>query len=107
MQRTINIMYTRTHLTSGNGWAAAGMLRVMETMKHSAYADELVAQTSNMTSWINEIMTGVWTYQVRLHVLNIQLGNGTIDYVSSKKAGHFSTSWTILPLLRIHHRQHC
>ncbi|KIM83914.1 hypothetical protein PILCRDRAFT_68878 [Piloderma croceum F 1598] len=51
------------HWATGNGWAAAGMLRVMETMNNSAYANQLVAQTSNMTSWINEIMTGVWTYQ--------------------------------------------
>jgi len=51
------------HWSTGNGWAAAGMLRVMETMKNSAYADQLVAQTNNVTSWINEIMTGVWTYQ--------------------------------------------
>jgi len=51
------------HWGTGNGWAAAGMLRVMETMTNSIYADDLVAQTNNMTSWINEILTGVWVNQ--------------------------------------------
>lgn len=83
------------------------MLRVMETMNNSAYADQLVAQMSNMTSWINEIMTGVWAYQVRLHILNTQSEIDIIDYASSKIAEPFSTSWTILPLSWIHHRQHC
>lgn len=49
----------------GNGWAAAGMLRVVQTMNNSIYAPELVEQSANLTSWINEILDGVWMYQVR------------------------------------------
>jgi len=89
----------------GNGWAAAGMLRVMETMKNSAYADQLGDQTSNISSWINEIMAGVWVHQVSLHIHSLWIA--IIEHAISKTAVHFSTSWTTLPLSQIHQRQRC
>lgn len=33
-------------------------------MNHSIYADQLVEQSVNLTNWVNEILGGVWTYQV-------------------------------------------
>lgn len=40
------------------------MLRVVQTMNNSIYASELVQQSKNVTSWINEILDGVWENQV-------------------------------------------
>lgn len=55
-----------TIISIGNGWAAAGMLRVAQTMNSSIHAQELVQQSSDLTNWINEILNGVWPYQVSL-----------------------------------------
>lgn len=41
---------------TGNGWAAAGMLRVLVTILNSPYAGQMKAQTDNLTSWIIEIV---------------------------------------------------
>lgn len=40
------------------------MLRVVQTMNSSIYADELVEESANITIWINDILDGVWAYQV-------------------------------------------
>lgn len=48
----------------GNRWAAAGMLRVVQIMNNSIYASELAEQSADLTSWINEILDGIWIYQV-------------------------------------------
>lgn len=52
-----------THWATGNGWAAAGMLRVLQTLIHSSQASSFTAQSANLTSWIQEIITTSWKYQ--------------------------------------------
>ena len=49
----------------GNAWAAAGMLRVLETISRSSQAAKFVAEQADLTAWINEILTHVWAFQVR------------------------------------------
>jgi hypothetical protein len=49
---------------AGNGWAAAGMLRVLQTLNHSSEAHHFVGQQANLTQWINEITAAAWSYQV-------------------------------------------
>jgi hypothetical protein len=82
------------------------MLRVMETMTNSIYADDLVAQTNNMTSWINEILTGVWVNQVGLCVSRLlppivtstshQQANGTLLNVLDDPTSFADSSSTAL-----------
>lgn len=48
----------------GNAWAAAGMVRVLQTLNHSSEAQHFVGQQANLTKWINEITTAAWSYQV-------------------------------------------
>jgi hypothetical protein len=50
---------------SGNGWAAAGMLRVLETLKYSTQAPNLVDQRADLEDWIMEILNGSLKYQVQ------------------------------------------
>lgn len=50
-------------LAIGNGWAAAGMLRVVATIKNSPYANEYSAQTANLTSWVVEIVEAAFKMQ--------------------------------------------
>lgn len=49
---------------SGNGWAAAGMLRVLSTLNHSSYAQELQSEQADLTKWIHEILEASWDNQV-------------------------------------------
>ncbi|OCH87895.1 Six-hairpin glycosidase [Obba rivulosa] len=48
---------------TGNGWAAAGMLRVLETIQHSSQTSHFVGQRANLTSWIHEIISAAWQFQ--------------------------------------------
>ncbi|TFY55339.1 hypothetical protein EVG20_g9357 [Dentipellis fragilis] len=48
---------------TGNAWAAAGMLRVLETIRGSASAKSMKEQQKNLTSWVDEILTGAWQHQ--------------------------------------------
>ncbi|PWY96818.1 Six-hairpin glycosidase, partial [Testicularia cyperi] len=41
---------------TGNGWAAAGMLRVLATIEQSESSLDMVNQKNDLVSWINEIL---------------------------------------------------
>ncbi|KAG8873385.1 hypothetical protein FRB97_006794 [Tulasnella sp. 331] len=48
------------HFGLGNGWAAAGMLRVLATMKNSPWSlSDFQEQQSDLSSWITEIHMGM------------------------------------------------
>jgi rhamnogalacturonyl hydrolase YesR len=50
----------------GNAWAAAGMMRVLQTIRHSEQAHQFKAQQTNLVSWIGEIVNATWPHQVRI-----------------------------------------
>ncbi|KAJ3998634.1 Six-hairpin glycosidase [Lentinula boryana] len=52
-----------THWATGNGWAAAGMLRVLETLDHSSVASDFAEQSASLAQWIQEIISTAWQYQ--------------------------------------------
>jgi len=60
-------MCCRNILTTekGNAWAAAGMLRVEETLRHSKRASELLKERADLMAWIQEILNSTSTHQVR------------------------------------------
>lgn len=41
---------------TGNAWAAAGMLRVLATIRQSSSASDMSSQTSDLASWVGEIL---------------------------------------------------
>lgn len=43
---------------TGNGWAALGIIRVQETIKKSAFADQMKDQINTLESWVKEILDG-------------------------------------------------
>ncbi|KII95923.1 hypothetical protein PLICRDRAFT_34874 [Plicaturopsis crispa FD-325 SS-3] len=47
---------------TGNGWAAAGMLRVLETINQHNHSS-LAAQKQDLQDWVNEIIGAAWTFQ--------------------------------------------
>ncbi|KAJ7452399.1 Six-hairpin glycosidase-like protein [Mycena galericulata] len=50
------------HWSTGNGWAAAGMLRVLATMKNSPHSSAFSSQQSDLASWVKEIHTGMFAH---------------------------------------------
>ncbi|EEB90780.1 hypothetical protein MPER_10969 [Moniliophthora perniciosa FA553] len=43
------------HWSTGNGWAAAGMLRVLATIQNSEYSDNFKDEQDDLTDWVSEI----------------------------------------------------
>lgn len=54
-----------SHWGTGNAWAAAGMMRVLQTIRHSSLAASFEHQQSDLTSWITEVVNATWQHQVR------------------------------------------
>ncbi|KAJ7219286.1 Six-hairpin glycosidase-like protein, partial [Mycena pura] len=48
------------HWSTGNGWAAAGMLRVLATMKNSPFSKSFSSQQKDLASWVKEIHTAMF-----------------------------------------------
>lgn len=49
----------------GNGWAAAGMLRVLGTIAHSQFAGKMKKQQIDLANWVQEIHDGMYDNLVR------------------------------------------
>lgn len=58
------------HWSTGNGWAAMGMLRVMATIRGSEWANPMRGQVQNLETWVKDIHDAMWPYLVRLFVNN-------------------------------------
>lgn len=93
----------------GNGWAAAGMMRVLATIMRSNFSSQMQSQKNDLVQWVDEILTGVWRYQVRCSVprrrrfrLNpwvhfLQQSNGTLlNYVDQSNSFADSASTALL-----------
>lgn len=52
------------HWSTGNAWAAAGMLRVLTTISGSQYSHLMKNEMKNLKSWINEIHDGMYAHIV-------------------------------------------
>jgi rhamnogalacturonyl hydrolase YesR len=50
--------------TTGNGWAAAGILRVLTTIKKSEYANTFKSELRDLTNWVKEIHASVYPHLV-------------------------------------------
>jgi hypothetical protein len=55
---------TNSDSSVGNAWAAAGMLRVHQTLNHSSQTNYFAAHQRNLTQWIDEILEASWSHQV-------------------------------------------
>jgi hypothetical protein len=51
------------HWATGQGWAAAGILRVYQTIAKSNLRDEMGWALTDLTNWAEEIVAGTWSYQ--------------------------------------------
>ena len=56
------------HWSTGNGWAASGMLRVLATIKNSQFANSMKGEMNDLGNWVTEIHNGMYSLMVRLSV---------------------------------------
>ncbi|KAH9991633.1 glycosyl hydrolase family 88-domain-containing protein [Russula compacta] len=76
------------HWGTGNGWAAAGMMRVLATIMRSSFSSQMQSQQTDLVKWVDEILTGVWRYQQ---------SNGTLlNYVDQSNSFADSASTALL-----------
>ena len=47
-------------LSTGNAWAAAGMLRVYGTIKNSRFGEDMDDELEDLEDWVNEIHESVY-----------------------------------------------
>ena len=52
-------------LSAGNAWAAAGMLRVLGTLKSSPFSRNFKDQINDLGNWVEEIHNAMYPYLVR------------------------------------------
>lgn len=52
------------HWSTGNAWAAAGIMRVLVTINKSSFKDQLAAEQKTLEMWALEIVHNMWKYQV-------------------------------------------
>ncbi|KAI0253048.1 glycosyl hydrolase family 88-domain-containing protein [Lactifluus subvellereus] len=76
------------HWATGNGWAAAGAMRVLATIKQSSFSSQMQSQQNDLARWVDEILTGVWQHQQ---------SNGTLlNYVDQPNSFADSSSTALL-----------
>lgn len=52
------------HWSTGNAWAAAGMLRVLGTIKNSQFAKSMKSEQTDLTNWVKEIHNAMYSHIV-------------------------------------------
>jgi hypothetical protein len=77
----------------GNGWAAAGIMRVLATIVRSNFASQMQSQQNDLAQWVDEILTGVWQYQVRSQC-------SPLTVISAERAGNIAAGKRDAPELR-------
>ncbi|KAH7886788.1 Six-hairpin glycosidase-like protein [Phlebopus sp. FC_14] len=50
------------HWSTGNAWAAAGMIRVLGTIQRSQYANSMKGQQTDLANWVREIHSGMYRH---------------------------------------------
>jgi len=91
---------------TGNGWAAAGMMRVLSTLNHTKDGRHFSAQQADLTEWIDEILEESWSHQVfvfpccglhgRLKLVPSQGADGALHNVIDDPTSFTDTASTAL-----------
>ncbi|KAG8737056.1 hypothetical protein FRC10_008607 [Ceratobasidium sp. 414] len=78
------------HWSTGNGWVARGMLRVLATIQGSQWANPLKGQTRDLENWVIEILDAMWPHLVRIsdYLINF-FTNNTFEIYDQNLDGLF------------------
>lgn len=69
---------------TGNGWAAMGMMRVLQTIADSDFSAKMKGEQQALELWISDLLTATWKHQVSscfrhacgVLLLHIQVAHG-------------------------------
>ncbi|KAF8129060.1 Six-hairpin glycosidase-like protein [Boletus edulis] len=90
------------HWSTGNAWAAAGMIRVLGTIQRSRFAVSLQQQQEDLASWIQEIHGGMYRYQDPSGLFHNYADNKSTFLDASSTALLASTVYRLSLLLGVH-----
>jgi hypothetical protein len=60
-------------VSAGNAWAAAGMLRVLGTLKSSSFSRNFKSQMKDLDNWVSEIHSAMYPHLVRLRQFTMHI----------------------------------
>ncbi|KAG2155213.1 Six-hairpin glycosidase-like protein [Suillus bovinus] len=90
------------HWSTGNAWAAAGMLRVLGTIQHSPYENSLKSQQDNLAHWVYEIHRAMFSHINSNGLFYNYADNNSTFYDASSTALLASTVYRLSLLGNIH-----
>ncbi|KAK0215147.1 Six-hairpin glycosidase-like protein [Armillaria fumosa] len=74
------------HWSTGNGWAAAGMLRVYATIQKSQYESTFSSEMDDLISWTLEIQKAMYEAVDNTHIFRNYVDNDSTFYDSASTA---------------------
>ncbi|KAG2135567.1 Six-hairpin glycosidase-like protein [Suillus cothurnatus] len=90
------------HWSTGNAWAAAGMIRVLGTIQRSPYANSLKNQRNDLANWVGEIHRAMYSHMNSNGLFYNYADNNTTFYDASSTALLASTVYRLSLLGNIH-----
>ncbi|KAH9946703.1 glycosyl hydrolase family 88-domain-containing protein [Amylocystis lapponica] len=90
------------HWSTGNGWAAAGMLRVLGTIQHSEYASSMKNEMKDLVKWVSEIHDGMYSQRTSGYVFTNYVDDDSSFLDGSSTALLASTVYRLALLAGVH-----
>ncbi|KAG6336425.1 hypothetical protein ID866_2668 [Astraeus odoratus] len=90
------------HWSAGNSWAAAGMLRVLSTIKQSEFAGSMTTQQRHLANWVQEIHDGMYLHLDSSGLFHNYADNSTTFLDASSTALLASTVYRLSLLWGVH-----
>ncbi|KAG0694705.1 Six-hairpin glycosidase-like protein [Suillus ampliporus] len=89
------------HWSTGNAWAAAGMIRVLGTIQRSPYANSFKSQQTDLANWVHEIHAAMYSHINSNGLFYNYADNSTTFYDTSSTALMASTVYRLSLLCNI------
>ncbi|KAG1760255.1 Six-hairpin glycosidase-like protein [Suillus occidentalis] len=89
------------HWSTGNAWAAAGMIRVLGTIQRSPYANAFKSQQNDLANWVDEIHGAMYPHINSNGLFYNYADNSTTFYDTSSTALLASTVYRLSLLSNI------
>lgn len=90
------------HWATGNGWAAAGMLRVLATIKRSQFTHQFKSEQHDLQSWIEGIHNGIYPHLDDTYIFRNYPDNSNTFYDASSTALLASTVYRLATLVNVY-----
>lgn len=83
------------HWSTGNGWVAAGILRVLATIQRSTFANSFMTEQNDLANWVKDIHQGMYLYLDSTNLFHNYVDNNSTFYDASSSALLASTVYRL------------